>query len=68
MHAVLKNEVTVSKLNGDKSRFNRLRKQGLRRREQARLAWAAVKNRPVPIAPGSVSEQPAAARSVAPGK
>jgi hypothetical protein len=68
MYAVLKSEATVSKLNGDKARFHRLRKQGLRRREQARLAWAAVRNRPAPIDPGSVSEQPGAARGVAPGK
>jgi hypothetical protein len=68
MLAVLKSEVTMSKLNGDKSRFHRLRKAGLRRREQARLTWATAKNRPVPIDPGSVSEQPGAVRGVAPNK
>jgi hypothetical protein len=58
----------MSKLNGDKSRFHRMRKAGLRRREQARLTWAAVRNRPVPTDPGSTSEQPGADRGVGPGK
>ena len=68
MLAVLKSEVTMSKLNGDKSRFHRLRKAGLRRRERARQAWATERSRPVPVDHGSVSEQLGGARIIAAGK
>jgi hypothetical protein len=35
----------MSALNGDKSRFQRLRKAGLRRRQRARLTLAALRAR-----------------------
>lgn len=47
----------MSKLNGDKARFQRLRKAGLRRRERARQAWATIRRGLIPIDPGSDSEQ-----------
>jgi hypothetical protein len=68
MHAILRSKVTMSKLNGDKARFHRLRKAGLRRREHARQTWAAERGRVVPIDPGSVSEPLGGVRVVAPGK
>jgi len=55
--AVLKREVTMSELNGDKARFQRLRKAGLRRRQRARQAWATIQRGLIPIDPGSDSEQ-----------
>lgn len=47
----------MSELNGDKARFQRLRKAGLRRRQRAREAWAAIQRRATWIHPGSDSEQ-----------
>jgi len=47
----------MSELNGDKARFQRLRKAGLRRRERAREAWAAVQRAATQIHPGWDSEQ-----------
>jgi hypothetical protein len=58
----------MSKLNGDKSRFHRLRKAGLRRREHARQTWATERSRLVPIDSGAISEQLEGVRVVAPGK
>ena len=52
-----KNEVTMSELNGDKARFQRLRRAGLRRRQRARKAWAAMQREAIRIHPGSDSEQ-----------
>jgi len=36
----------MSKLNGDKARFQRLRKAGLLRRDRARAAFAVMKRQP----------------------
>ena len=36
----------MSKLNGDRARFQRLRKAGLLRRDRARAAYAAMKHQP----------------------
>jgi hypothetical protein len=36
----------MSKLNGDKARFQRLRKAGLLRRDRARAAFASMKRQP----------------------
>jgi hypothetical protein len=47
----------MSELNGDKARFQRLRKAGLRRRERARQVWATVHRGLIQIDPGSDSEQ-----------
>jgi hypothetical protein len=47
----------MSKLNGDKARFQRLRQAGLRRRQRARQAWATIQRGLVPIDPGSDSDQ-----------
>jgi hypothetical protein len=58
----------MSKLNGDKARFQRLRKAGLRRRELARLTWATERSRLVPIVPGPESEQSGIVREVPPGR
>jgi hypothetical protein len=52
-----KSEVTMSELNGDKARFQRLRKAGLRRRQRARQAWATMQRGLIPMDPGSDSEQ-----------
>jgi hypothetical protein len=54
---VLKSEVIMSELNGDKARFQRLRKAGLRRRQRARQAWAAMRREATRIHPGSDDEQ-----------
>jgi hypothetical protein len=47
----------MSKLNGDKARFQRLRKAGLLRRQRARQAWAAIQRGLIPIDPGPDSDQ-----------
>ena len=47
----------MSELNGDKARFQRLRKAGMRRRQRAREAWAAIQRARIRIHPGSDSEQ-----------
>jgi len=47
----------MSELNGDKARFQRPRKAGLRRRQRAREAWAAIQRGAIRIHPGSDSEQ-----------
>jgi len=36
----------MSELNGDKARFQRLRKAKLRRRQRTREAWAAIRGGP----------------------
>ena len=48
----------MSELNGDKARFQRLRKKGVRRRQRTREAWAAIRGGAVGIHHGSDSEQP----------
>jgi hypothetical protein len=53
----LKNEVTMSELNGDKARFQRLRKAGVKRRQRAREAWAAMQRATIAIHHGSDGEQ-----------
>lgn len=58
----------MSKLNGDKARFHRLRKAGLRRRERARATWAAERRPLVPADPGSAGQEPGGPRGVAPVK
>lgn len=47
----------MSELNGDKARFQRLRKAGLRRRERARQARAAMRHDARRTHRGSDSEQ-----------
>ncbi len=47
----------MSELNGDKARFQRLRKAGVKRRQRAREVWAAMQRATVVIHPGSDSEQ-----------
>lgn len=48
----------MSELNGDKARFQRLRKAGVKRRQRARETWAAIQQRTAArIRPGSDSEQ-----------
>jgi len=50
----------MSELNGDKARFQRLRKKGVRRRQRTREAWAAIRGGAVGIHHhGSDSEQTA---------
>ena len=52
----------MSELNGDKARFQRLRKAGLRRRQRAREVWAAIQRRATGIRPESDSGQSGGAR------
>jgi hypothetical protein len=52
----------MSELNGDKARFQRLRKAGLRRRERARQARAAMQDDARRTHRGSDSEQFGGAR------
>jgi hypothetical protein len=47
----------MSELNGDKARFQRLRKAGLRRRQRARQARAAIEREAIRIHTGSDSDQ-----------
>lgn len=47
----------MSALNGDKARFQRLRKAGLLRRDRARAAYAAMKRQSVASQPPWDSEQ-----------
>ncbi len=49
----------MSRLNGDKARFQRLRKAGLLRRQRARKVWAAMRREATGIHPATDSEQPA---------
>jgi len=55
--AVLQSEVTMSKLNGDKARFQRLRKAKLRRRERTREIRATIHSGATRIRPGSDGER-----------
>ncbi|MBE3110979.1 MAG: hypothetical protein IMZ46_10785 [Acidobacteria bacterium] len=55
----------MSKLNGDKARFQRLRKAGLLRRQRARETWAAMQREATRIHPGSDSERPGGVRGQA---
>ena len=52
----------MSELNGDKARFQRLRKAGLLRRERARAAYAAMKRPSTADGAASNSEQTGGAR------
>ena len=48
----------MSERNGDKARFQRLRKAGVKRRQRAREVWAAIQQRAAArVHPGSDSEQ-----------
>lgn len=47
----------MSELNGDKARFQRLRKAGLLRRQRARKVWAAMQREATRIQFGSNGEQ-----------
>lgn len=55
-------EATMSELNGDKARFQRLRKAGLLRREKARATWAEMKRRNVANRGSTDGEQTGGAR------
>jgi hypothetical protein len=52
----------MSELNGDKARFQRLRKAGLRRRDRARAAHAAMKRQLAASQPAGDSGQSGGAR------
>jgi hypothetical protein len=52
----------MSELNGDKARFQRLRKAGLVRRERARAVHAAMKRQAAARHPPSNGEQSGGAR------
>ena len=47
----------MSELNGDKARFQRLRKAGVRRRQRAREVWAAIRRGTIRTYSGSDGEQ-----------
>jgi hypothetical protein len=47
----------MSELNGDKARFQRLRKAKLRRRQRTREVWAAIRGGATRIHSGSDSER-----------
>jgi len=48
----------MSERNGDKARFQRLRKAGVKRRQRAREVWAAIQQRAgIRIQPETDSEQ-----------
>jgi ABC-type uncharacterized transport system YnjBCD ATPase subunit len=47
----------MSELNGDKARFQRLRKAGLQRRDRARAAYAVMKRQAAASHAASDSEQ-----------
>jgi len=53
----------MSALNGDKSRFQRLRKAGLRRRERSRLAMTAMRLAALQVPAGSEETGPGGAPS-----
>ena len=56
----------MSRLNGDKSRFQRLRKAGLLRRQRAKLTLAALRARVPDAQAGSNGAEPGSAAARAP--
>jgi hypothetical protein len=53
---------TMSALNGDKARFQRLRKAGLRRRDRSRLALTAARGEAARIRAGADGAQASPAK------